>query len=121
MEIGNHTHALIPDFVLLPVATRGHHSAFALIEAKHSIRNRKAMEEVRKQARSYARQLNAKYSVIASKDKLWVSSFDDDFTEDVFTATWEELGNADVFFSLFKLIGKKQKTHGELKNTGPAL
>lgn len=107
MEIGNHNHTLIPDFVLLPVTTRGHQSAFALIEAKHSISTQKKMEEVQIQARSYARQLNVKYSVIASKDKLWVYVLDDDFTEEVFSASWDELNNADSFSRLLKLIGKR--------------
>lgn len=109
IEIGNHNHALIPDFVLLPVKARGRQSAFALIEAKHSIPNQKAMEAVRIQARSYAVQLKAKYSVIASKDKVWVSSPDDDFTSDIFEATWAELNNADTFSALFKLIGRKAR------------
>lgn len=109
IEIGNHNHALIPDFVLLPVTTRGHQSAFALIEAKHSIPNQKAMEEVRIQARSYAVQLKARYSVIASKDKVWVSTPNDDFSTDIFSATWDELNNADTFSELFKLIGRKAK------------
>ncbi len=107
IEIGNHNRALIPDFVLLPVTTRGHQSAFALIEAKHSIPNQKAMEEVRIQARSYARQLNVQYSVIASKDRIWVSSPNDDFTGDSFEATWDELNDADTFSKLLKLVGKK--------------
>lgn len=105
IEIGNHNHALIPDFVLLPVTTRGHQSAFALIEAKHNIPNQKEMEEVQIQARSYARQLNAKYSVIASKDKVWVYAQDDDFTKAIFSVSWEELNDADTFSYLLKLIG----------------
>ncbi|MBR3691944.1 MAG: type I restriction enzyme HsdR N-terminal domain-containing protein [Clostridia bacterium] len=107
IEIGNHNHALIPDFVLLPVTTRGHQSAFALIEAKHSIPNLKEMEEVRIQARSYAKQLNVKYSVIASKDKVWVYAPDDDFTKEIFSASWGELNDADTFSHLLKLIGKR--------------
>jgi len=109
IEIGNHNHALIPDFVLLPITTRGRQSGFALIEAKHTIPNQKEMEEIRIQARSYARQLNVKYAVIASKDKVWVSSPDDDFTSDIFEASWVELNNADTFSALFKLIGRKVK------------
>lgn len=107
MEIGNHNHVLIPDFVLLPVTTRGHQSAFAIIEAKHHIANQKAMEEAKIQARSYAVQLKAKYSVIASKDKVWVFDPEDDFTKDIFSATWNELNAPDVFSKLFKLIGNK--------------
>lgn len=106
IEIGNHNHALIPDFVLLPVTTRGHQSAFAIIEVKHSIPNQKEMEEVRIQARSYARQLNVKYSVIASKDKVWVYTPDDDFTQEIFSASWGEMNDADTFSLLLNLIGK---------------
>lgn len=114
IEIGNHNHALIPDFALLPVTERGHQSAFVLIEAKYAIVNSKAMDEVRIQARSYARQLNVRYSVIASKDKIWVYVPDDDFAQEVFESTWSELNNADVFSALFKLIGKDVKFfHGK--------
>lgn len=114
IEIGNHNHALIPDFALLPVTERGHQSAFALIEAKYAITNSKAMDEVRIQARSYARQLNVRYSAIASKDKVWVYVPDDDFTKEVFESTWSGLNDADVFSQLFKLIGKDVKFfHGK--------
>lgn len=109
IEIGNHNHTLIPDFVLLPVAERGRQSAFALIEAKYGIPNLKAMEEAKIQARSYARQLNVEYSIIASKDKIWVSACDDDFTEDIFVSTWAELNVADIFLHLFKIIGKESR------------
>lgn len=107
IRVGNKNFKLIPDFVLLPVTTIGHHSAFALIEAKHNIPNKKAMEEAKAQARSYAVQLKAKYAVIASKDKLWLYSPTDDFTNEQFSATWGELGNADTLSKLIKLIGKR--------------
>ena len=117
IEIGNHNHALIPDFALLPVTERGHQSAFALIEAKYAITNSKAMDEVRIQARSYARQLNVRYSAIASKDKVWVYVPDDDFTKEVFESTWSGLNDADVFSQLFKLIGKDMKFfHGKRRS-----
>lgn len=108
IEIGNHNSTLIPDFTLSPVTTRGQQSAFAIIEAKYDIPNEKEMLEVEIQARSYARQLIAKYSVIASKDKVWIYTEKDDFTDEIFEATWNELNNdADTFSALFKLIGKK--------------
>lgn len=107
IEIGNHNHMIIPDFVLLPIQTKGHQSAFAIIEAKLVIPNHKEMEEVRIQARSYAVQLKAKYSIIATKDKICISTPADDFTEDIFTSTWEELNKPDVFSKIYKLIGKK--------------
>lgn len=85
-----------------------------LIEVKYAIVNSKAMDEVRIQARSYARQLKVRYSVIASKDKIWIYVPDDDFTQEVFESTWSELNNADVFSALFKLIGKDVKFfHGK--------
>lgn len=107
IEIGNHNHALIPDFVLLPVIKRGHHSAFAHIEAKHAISSHREMEAVRSQARSYAIQLKAKYSIIASKDKICISAPVDDYTTDIFEASWGELRDSNVFSQLYKLIGRK--------------
>lgn len=107
IEIGNHNHALIPDFVLLPKVSKGHQSAFALIEAKLYISNQKEMEAVKTQARSYAVQLKAKYAVIADKNKVWVLTSEDDYSEDIFSASWDELNNADVFSKLLKLIGTK--------------
>lgn len=109
IEIGNHNHALIPDFVLSPVHTKGHQSGFALIEAKLFIANQKEKEAVKIQARSYAVQLKAEYSVIADKNNILVFSSDDDYSDEIFAATWEQLNNADIFSKLMKLIGKRNK------------
>lgn len=109
IEIGNHNHALIPDFVLLPVKERGRQSAFALVEAKLTIPNLAKLEDVKIQARSYSRQLNTGYSVIASKEKLWVMTQDDDYTKDIFSSSWDMLKNADNFAKLYKLIGNKNR------------
>lgn len=106
IEVGNHNTILIPDFLLLPDKTPGCQKAFAVIEAKFDIPNHKAFEDAKIQARSYARQVLAKYSVIASKDKIYISSCDDDFSNDFFVKTWEELENPDKFSQLFKIIGK---------------
>lgn len=106
IEIGNHNHALIPDFVILPYKTKGHYSAQYLIEAKLTIPSLSYLEEVKTQARSYAKLLGAKYSVIASKEKLWITGQNDDYSADVFSASWDELNDADTFSSLLKLIGK---------------
>lgn len=108
MEIGNHNHALIPDFVLLPVATKGHRSAFAIIEAKHSITGAKAFEDTKIQARSYAVLLKVKYSVIASMEKIWIFAPSDDFSNEIFSAKWDELNDADVFSKIYKLLGKRE-------------
>ncbi len=105
IEIGNHNHALIPDFVLLPDKTNGHVSAFAIIEAKKSIPSEKMLNETKKQARSYAIMLKVRYSVIASKEKVWVTSARDDYSETVFEAAWTEIKNPDVFHTFEKLLG----------------
>ena len=106
IEIGNHNHALIPDFVILPHKTKGHYSARYLIEAKLSIPTLKYLEEVKTQARSYAKLLGVQYSIIASKEKVWITERKDDYSTDVFTAFWDELNNADIFSKLQKMIGK---------------
>ena len=106
MEIGNHNHTLIPDFVLLPQQAPGHYSGFAIIEAKKTIPNEKFLSATKTQARSYAKLLNTRYSIIASQEKVWVTSSKDDYDADIFIATWQELNDPDTFFKLDKLIGK---------------
>lgn len=105
IEIGNHNHALIPDFVIHPVVTSGHQSGEFLVEAKLTISSNKVLEETKKQARSYAKLLNAKYSVLASKEGIWISKSDDDYTKDILVFSWAELKNEDNFFKVFKIIG----------------
>lgn len=107
IKIGNHNHLLIPDFVLLPKRTGNHQSAFCVIEAKLSIENSKKLEETKTQARSYAVQLRARYSVIISQEGIWVTNAEDDFSEEIFVADWGELKKSDSFSKLYKLIGKK--------------
>ncbi|MGN0617540.1 MAG: hypothetical protein ACI4J7_00800 [Ruminiclostridium sp.] len=107
IEVGNHNNMLIPDFLLMLNDKKGQQSAFAVIEAKYSTQNKGDFEAVKIQARSYARQILARYSVIADKNKIWISSCNDDFTEDIFVSTWDELNNPDIFSKLYKLIGRK--------------
>ena len=106
IRVGNHNFKLIPDFVINPVVSQGHYSASFLIEAKLSIPTLSFLEEVKIQARSYAKQLGAKYSVIASKEKVWVMSSKDDYSKEIFSATWYELNDSDSFYELFRLLGK---------------
>ena len=108
VEIGNHNYALIPDFVLNPRSSNGHYSGYAVIEAKRSITNDKQLEQVKVQARSYAKVLGARYSVIASKEKVWITASGDDYDKCIFEETWEDLSDTDVFYRLEKLIGKRQ-------------
>lgn len=108
IEIGNHNNTLIPDFLVMPSEIQGRQSAFSVIEAKIDIPGSDAFEEVKIQARSYGRQTLAKYVVIADKNKIWVSSRDDDYVNDIFICTWDELAaQADVLSALNKLIGRK--------------
>lgn len=109
IRVGNHNYKLIPDFVILPVVSNGHYSASFLIEAKLSIPTMSALEEVKIQARSYAKQLGAKYSVIASKEKVWITVAKDDYSQTIFEATWSEMNNSDTFYELFKLLGKEKQ------------
>lgn len=105
IEIGNHNHTFIPDFAIHPVVTSGHQSADFLIEAKLSIPSAKLLEEAKAQARGYAKLLNAKYSVVAAKEGIWISQANDDYSKDVFSFSWAELKDEDKFFKIFKLIG----------------
>lgn len=107
IEIGNHNKAIIPDFVILPNKTKGKQSAFAIIEAKLTIPNQKFLEEVQIQARSYARQLGTRYSVIASKEKIRIYTAKDLYSEEIFSASWEKLNDADTFSELYKLVGNR--------------
>lgn len=106
IEIGNHNHALIPDFVIHPVVSKGHQSAAYLIEAKYSIATAKLLEEAKTQARGYAKLLDAKYSVIASKEGIWITSREDDYSKNILSFSWAELQNADNFHMVFALLGK---------------
>lgn len=105
IEIGNHNHALIPDFVVKPKVAKGHHFAEFIIEAKYSVASKKEFEEYKKQARSYANQLKAKYSVIASKEGVWLSSETDDYSCDFIVLSWAQLKNPDNFYNVKKFLG----------------
>ena len=101
----NNNFTLIPDFVIHPEISVGHHSAEFILEAKYTVASEKDLEIYKSQARSYANQLKAKYSVIASKEGIWVSSETDDFTKDVFAFSWSELNDNDNFFEVKKFLG----------------
>ena len=106
IEIGNHNHALIPDFVLKPQRSAGHQSGYAIIEAKRSIKNSRQMEDAKRQVRGYAKLLGAKYSAVASMEKICVMSSQDDYTEELFSKPWGSLSDADTLYCLKKLLGK---------------
>ena len=108
IEIGNHNYALIPDFVINPISTNGHYSGYTTIEVKRSITSEKQLKQVKVQARSYAKILGAKYSVIASMEKVWITGYEDDYESCVFEETWESLSDTDIFYKLEKIIGKRQ-------------
>lgn len=105
IEIGNHNHALIPDFVIHPIVSKGHQSADFLIEAKFSISSNKLLEEAKTQARGYAKLLSAKYSVIASKEGIWITDVADDYTASIISFSWSDLQDEDNFHKVFNIIG----------------
>lgn len=105
IEIGNHNHALIPDFVIHPIVSKGHQSADFLIEAKLSIPSNKILEEVKTQARGYANLLKAKYSIIAAKEGIWIMDSSDDYSDSIISLTWTDLQNEDNFYKVFNIIG----------------
>ncbi len=105
IHVGNNNFKLIPDFVVHPIVSVGHHSAEFIIEAKYTVESEKELEIYKTQARSYANQLKAKYSVVASKEGVWISSETDDFTRDFLVFTWVELNNGDNFRQVLKFLG----------------
>ena len=80
LEIGNHNHALIPDFVLLPEKHGNRQTAFAVIEAKRSITGAQELEAALSQVRSYAKLLGTRYAGIISQEKIWIYDAKDDFS-----------------------------------------
>ena len=85
--------------------SKGHQSADFLVEAKFSISSSKLLEDAKTQARGYAKLLNAKYSVIASKEGVWITCVADDYTASVASFSWADLKNDDSFYKVFNLIG----------------
>jgi len=102
IRVGHNNFVLIPDYVLLPLIANGHHTAFAIIEAKHTIPTEKELNYAKIQVRSYAKQLGAKYAVIASKEGLLLTTSVDDYDKIVFSATFGELQNDNNVFSKLK-------------------
>lgn len=111
LEIGNHNHALIPDFVLLPEIKGSNKKAkaFAVIEAKRSITTTKELNDANIQVRSYAKLLGAKYAIIVSQEKVWVYSSNSDYDTEVFSCTISELAG-DRLYELRRIIGKTNGT-----------
>ncbi len=110
IEIGNHNHALIPDFAINPTVSKGHYSADFIIEAKLTIPTQKFLEETKTQARSYANMLKVKYAVIASKEGIWIVSSADDFSEEILSFSWQQLNSEDNFYKVLSVLG-----NGKLK------
>ena len=97
IEIGNHNHALIPDFILMPKKTGNGYKAFAIIEAKLSVTSEKQLNDAKKQARSYAKLLSAKKLAVISKEKIWVYGEKDDFDKCISELEVIGLSDDDVY------------------------
>ncbi|MBR0383790.1 MAG: hypothetical protein IJH61_03785 [Eubacteriaceae bacterium] len=109
VPIGNHNHTLIPDFVLHDHVYRGRHSAFAVLEAKKSIRNDKELSAALSQVTSYALLLSAEYAVIASQEGLWITTSKDHYSAIVGKFSWDELADNDNQYKVMKYIGNKKR------------
>ena len=90
-----------------PQSASGHYSGDIILEAKRSISGAKQLLEVKTQVRSYAKLLGARFSVIASQEKVWVMSAKDDYTECLYENSWESLSDADAFYMLNQFIGNR--------------
>ena len=71
----------------------------------------KELREAMAQARSYAKILTAKYCVVASMEKIWVSQRNDGYDQLAFESSWVELNNADVFYKLHKILGRQEPAY----------
>ena len=107
VPIGNHNNTLIPDFVLLPKTYRGRHVAYAVVEAKKSIKNEKELLEAIDQVSSYSLLLSANHAAVASQEGIWILSQESRYTDVILSHTWDELNaNNDKMYEVKKLIGK---------------
>ena len=107
IPVGNHNHLLIPDFIIEPRKVRGFYTCSIIIEAKRSIKKEKELTDALGQARSYALQLGAVYSAVASQEKIWLTSSKDGYTGVIKEYGWDELQKDDVFAELRGMIGNK--------------
>ena len=69
----------------------------------------KELKEALGQARSYALQLGAEYSAVASQEKIWVTSVKDGYLEVIRSYTWEEIKDDDKLQELRGFIGNRAK------------
>lgn len=108
IRIGNDNHLLIPDFVVNPNISIVHQKADLVIEAKYSLSTKKLLDKAKTQARGYAKILNTKYAMVASSEKIWLTSNTDDYSEDIISFTWDQLKVEDNFSELYKYISKNK-------------
>ena len=108
IRVGNNNHLLIPDFVVNPEISLGHQKADLIVEAKYSIYTKKLLEKSKTQARGYAKILNTKYSMVASREGIWLTMITDDYSDNIIQFSWDQLKNGENFFKLYKHIGKNK-------------
>lgn len=106
VPVGNHNSLLIPDFVLLPRVKNGHYSAFAVIEAKLNIQNVNELNFAKNQVRSYAKQLGAKYSLVADINSIWIMESKDDYEHIILNETWSSVYDINIFRKIEKILNK---------------
>lgn len=100
----------IPDYVIFPVYTPGKERGKIVLEAKHSIPNKKQLETDRRQVASYGKTLLSEYVALVSKEGVYLYSKDDNFDDCIYNCSWTELKeNKDCFNKLYKYIGYKKR------------
>lgn len=100
----------IPDYVIFPIHTPGKERGKIVLEAKHTIPNKKQLEDDRRQAASYGKALLSEYVVLVSKEGVYLYSKDDNFDNLIYNCSWVELQeNKDCFNKLYRYIGYKHR------------
>ena len=102
---GRSTH-VFPDYVINYNAAKS--EGEIVLEAKLTIPTEKRAKHDKGQAKAYARLLRARVIVLVSKEGIWLSESRDDFDK-MWSYTWGELQNADLFDEIYQVIGKGNK------------
>lgn len=52
--------------------------------------------------------LNTKYSMVASREGIWLTTITDDYSDNIIRFSWDQLKNGDIFYKLYKNIWKNK-------------
>ncbi len=103
---GGRQNHVFPDYVINYNAARS--EGEIVLEAKLTIPSERQAKHDKGQAKAYARLLRARVLVLVSQEGIWLSEARDDF-EKMWSYTWGELQDADLFDEVYQVIGKGNK------------